>query len=77
VVKKAQGGRTLSDEITPELKQKIIDYLKTVSKAKNKEVARAIDADKHLVDKAIAELSKEGKIEYIYLGASFIKLKED
>jgi len=67
----------LSDEITPELKQKIIDYLKTVSKAKNKEVARAIDADKHLVDKAIAELSKEGKIEYIYLGASFIKLKED
>ncbi|HOJ70691.1 MAG TPA: hypothetical protein PK864_08170 [Syntrophorhabdaceae bacterium] len=67
----------MSDEITPELKQKIIDYLKTVSKAKNKEVARAIDADKHLVDKAIAELSKEGKIEYIYLGASFIKLKED
>jgi len=67
----------LQDEITDELKQKIIDYLKTVSKAKNKEVARAIDADKHLVDKAIAELSKEGKIEYIYLGASFIKLKED
>lgn len=67
----------MQDEITDELKQKIIDYLKTVSKAKNKEVARAIDADKHLVDKAIAELSKEGKIEYIYLGASFIKLKED
>jgi len=67
----------LPDEITDELKQKIIDYLKTVSKAKNKEVARAIDADKHIVDKAIAELSKEGKIEYIYLGASFIKLKED
>lgn len=66
----------MADEITEELKQKIIDYLKTVSKAKNKEVARAIDADKHLVDKAIAELSKEGKIEYIYLGASFIKLKE-
>ena len=67
----------MQDEITDELKQKIIDYLKTVSKAKNKEVAREIDADKHLVDKAIAELSKEGKIEYIYLGASFIKLKED
>lgn len=66
----------MTEEITEELKQRIIDYLKTVSKAKNKEVARAIDADKHLVDKAIAELSKEGKIEYIYLGASFIKLKE-
>lgn len=66
----------MSEEITEELKQKIIDYLRGVSKAKNKEVARAIDIDKHLVDKAIAELSKEGKIEYIYLGASFIKLKE-
>jgi len=66
----------LQEEITEELKNKIIEYLKTVSKAKNKEVARAIDADKHIVDKAIAELSKEGKIEYIYLGASFIKLKE-
>ncbi|MCX8110999.1 MAG: hypothetical protein N3D15_07100 [Syntrophorhabdaceae bacterium] len=67
----------MPDEITSELKQKIVDYLKTVSKAKNREVARAIDADKHLVDKAIAELSKEGKIEYLYLGASFIKLKEN
>ncbi|HOP84848.1 MAG TPA: hypothetical protein PKZ54_00040 [Syntrophorhabdaceae bacterium] len=66
----------MQEEITEELKNKIIEYLKTVSKAKNKEVARAIDADKHIVDKAIAELSKEGKIEYIYLGASFIKLKE-
>lgn len=64
------------DEVSSELKNKVVEYLKTVSKAKNKEVAKAIDVDKHLVDKAIAELSKEGKIEYIYLGASFIKLKE-
>ncbi len=28
-----------------------------------------------LIDKAIAELSKQDKVEYIYLGASFIKLK--
>lgn len=76
MVEDIKGGATLSEEITNELKNKIIDYLKTVSKAKNKEVARAIDADKHIVDKAIAELSKEGKIEYVYLGASFIKLKE-
>ncbi|MBP1734407.1 MAG: putative dissimilatory sulfite reductase subunit [Deltaproteobacteria bacterium] len=65
----------MADEISDELKQKVMDYLKTVSKAKNKEVAKAIDEDKHLVDKAIAALSKEDKIEYIYLGASFIKLK--
>lgn len=66
----------MAEEISSELKNKVVEYLKTVSKAKNKEVAKAIDVDKHLVDKAIAELSKEGKIEYIYLGASFIKLKE-
>ncbi|MCX7856519.1 MAG: hypothetical protein N2513_00835 [Deltaproteobacteria bacterium] len=63
-------------EVPDEIKQKIVDYLKTVSKAKNKDVARAIGEDKHLVDKAIAELSKEGKIEYIFLGTSFVKLKE-
>jgi Mn-dependent DtxR family transcriptional regulator len=66
----------MADEVNSELKEKVIEYLKTVSKAKNREVAKAIDVDKHLVDKAIAELSKEGKIEYLYLGASFIKLKD-
>jgi Mn-dependent DtxR family transcriptional regulator len=54
----------------------VINYLKTVSKAKNKEVARGIGEDKHTVDKAITELSKEGIIEYVYLGASFVKLKD-
>lgn len=67
----------MADETSSELKQKIIDYLKTVSKAKNREVAREMGIDKHLVDKAITELSKEGKIEYLYLGASFIKLKDE
>jgi hypothetical protein len=66
----------LPEEISSELKQKVIDYLKTVTKAKNKEVAKAIGEDKHLVDKAIGALSKEDKIEYLYLGASYIKLKE-
>ena len=65
----------LSEQVTDELKQKILHYLGTVSKAKNRDVARAIGVEKHLVDKAIAELSKEDKIEYIYLGTSFIKLK--
>ena len=66
----------MADEASSELKMKVMEYLKTVSKAKNREVAKALDADKHLVDKAITELSKEGKIEYLYLGASFIKLKD-
>jgi Mn-dependent DtxR family transcriptional regulator len=63
-------------EVTEELKQKILDYLRTVSKAKNKDVARAVGEEKHVVDKAIAELSREGKVEYVYLGASFVKIKE-
>ncbi len=54
------------DEVSSELKNKVVEYLKTVSKAVVKEqveVAGVIDADKTFVDKAIAELSKEGKIE--------------
>jgi len=66
----------VSDETTEELKNKILEYLSTVSKAKNRDVARAIGVDKHAVDKAISELGNEGKIEYLYLGTSFVKLKD-
>jgi hypothetical protein len=62
-------------EVTDELKKKVIEYLETVPHAKNREVARALGDDKALVDKAIAELAKEDKIEYVYLGTSFVKLK--
>ena len=62
-------------EVTEELKEKVIKYLEAVPHAKNKEVARALGDDKAVVDKAIAALAKEDKIEYIYLGASFVKLK--
>jgi len=63
-------------EVTDELKQKITEYLSGVDKAKNRDVARAIAEEKALVDKAIAQLANEGKIEYIYLGTSYIKLKD-
>jgi hypothetical protein len=65
----------MSAEVSEELKQKVLDYLGTVSKAKNREVANAIGEEKLLVDKAIAALGKEDKIEYLYLGTSYIKLK--
>ena len=65
----------MSGEEPGGLKQRVVDYLETVTKAKNREVARALGEDKAVVDKIIAELAKEDKIEYIYLGASFIKLK--
>ena len=62
--------------MSEELRQKIMEYLATVSKAKNRDVARAVGEEKRLVDKAIAELSKEGKVEYIYLDTSYVKLKD-
>jgi Mn-dependent DtxR family transcriptional regulator len=62
--------------LSEELRQRILEYLATVSKAKNRDVARAVGEEKRLVDKAIAELSKEGKVEYIYLDTSYVKLKD-
>ena len=66
----------MNEQISEELKEKILGYLATVSKAKNRDVARAIGVEKRLVDKAIAQLGKEGKIEYIYLDTSYVKLKD-
>lgn len=54
--------------MSEELREKILKYLDTVSQARNKEVARAIGMEKVLVDKAIGDLAKEGKIEYRSFG---------
>jgi Mn-dependent DtxR family transcriptional regulator len=54
--------------MSEELKEGILKYLGTVSQARNKEVAKAVATDKALVDKAIGDLAKEGKIEYRSFG---------
>ena len=54
--------------MSEELREKILKYLDTVSQARNREVARAIGMEKGLVDKAIGDLAKEGKIEYRSFG---------
>jgi len=54
--------------VDEELREKILKYLGSVSQARNKEVARAVGIDKREVDKAIAELAKDGKIEYRSFG---------
>jgi Mn-dependent DtxR family transcriptional regulator len=51
-----------------DLKESVLKYLATVSQAKNKDVARAVGQEKSLVDKAIGDLAKEGKIEYRSFG---------
>ena len=65
----------MTECVTEELKDKILKYLSTTSKAKNRDVARAIEVEKPLVDKAIGELAREDKIEYLYLETSYIRLK--
>jgi Mn-dependent DtxR family transcriptional regulator len=54
--------------MSEDLKESILKYLGTVSQARNKEVAKAVGTDKALVDKAIGDLAKEGKIEYRSFG---------
>ncbi len=59
-----------------ELKESILKYLATVTQAKNRDVAKAIGIEKALVDKAIAELAKEDKIEYrSFGGITYIAIK--
>ena len=66
----------MSEMVTDELKQRILKYMGTVSKAKNRDVARAIGVEKRLVDKAMGELAKEDKIEYqSFGGITYVVLK--
>lgn len=55
-----------------ELKEKIVEYLGAKSQAKNRDIARALGVEKGLVDKAIAELTKEGKVEYRSYGGTTV-----
>lgn len=66
----------MSEQVSDELKQKILKYLGTVDKARNRDVARAIGVEKSLIDKAIGELAKEGKVEYqSFGGVTYVVLK--
>jgi Mn-dependent DtxR family transcriptional regulator len=58
------------------LKEKIVEYLGAKGQAKNRDIARALGVEKGLVDKAIAELTREGKAEYrAFGGISVVALK--
>ena len=62
--------------MSDDLKEATLKYLGTVSQAKNRDVARSIGIEKALVDKAIAELAKEDKIEYrSFGGITYVTLK--
>lgn len=66
----------MSEQVSNELKQKILKYLGTVDKARNRDVARATGVEKDVVDKAIGELAKTDQIEYqSFGGITYIVLK--
>lgn len=64
----------MADYTKEELQAKIIEFLGTKSKAKNREIADALGVKKREVDMAINELAQEGKIEFLYLGTSYVTL---
>ena len=59
-----------------ELMAKILEYLKN-GKAKNKQIATALGVNKKDVDAAVNELAKECKVEFLYLGTSYVTLPEN
>lgn len=57
-----------------QVKLQVLQYLEKVDKAKNADIARAINVKKAEVDRAVNELAREGKVEFLYLGTSYVKL---
>jgi len=64
----------LDETSIDELEQKILKYLDTVTKVKARAVHTAVGEDKKLVDKAMGKLARDGKVEYLYLETSYVKL---
>ncbi len=57
-----------------ELMAKVLEVLTTKDKMKNKEIATILDVKKKEVDLAVNDLAKEGKVEFLYLGTSYVTL---
>ncbi len=65
----------MPEPASEELKEKVLEYLGTVSKAKNREVSKKLGVEKKEVDQAINELANDDKVEFLYLGTSYVTLK--
>lgn len=66
----------MADYTQEELSAKILEFLSTKAKAKNREIADALGVKKRDVDKAVNDLAQEGKIEFLYLGTSYVTLPD-
>ncbi len=65
-------------EVTEDIKNQIIDYLKKVKRSvTNRDIAKALKLEKKVIDKAVNELVNEGRIEWVSFGGETrIKLPE-
>ncbi len=65
----------MPEPASEEVKEKVLEYLGTVSKTKNRDMAKKIGVPKREVDQAVNELANEDKVEFLYLGTSYVTLK--
>ena len=65
----------MPEPASEEVKKKVLEYLGTVSKTKNRDMAKKLGVEKKEVDQAVNELANEDKIEFLYLGTSYVTLK--
>lgn len=65
-------------EVTEDIKNQIIDYLKKVKRSvTSRDIAKALKLEKKVIDKAVNELVNEGRIEWVSFGGETrIKLPE-
>ena len=64
----------MAEDTHEELMAKVLEVLATKDKMKNKEIATILDVKKKEVDLAVNDLAKEGKVEFLYLGTSYVTL---
>ena len=67
----------MADFTKEELEAKVLEFLGTVDKAKNRQLADALGVKKRDIDAVVADLANAGKIEYLYLGTSYVTLPEN
>jgi Mn-dependent DtxR family transcriptional regulator len=68
----------MSDEVTEELKNQVVEYFKLKGKMMtHRDVAKGLNLDQKLVKKALTDLINAGTLEFTsFGGATFIKLPE-
>lgn len=61
--------------MSDELREKVLEYLNGVSKAKSRDIADALGIKKSEIDKVLRDLGNEDILEYLYLGTSYVRIK--